>query len=82
MKGMAPAVIGVLAISLVRIAPAALPDPVAIAILGATMIALLMFRVDAFKLMLAGAALGVVRSRLPDIPGFKIVEQIIAWTTA
>ncbi len=62
--------------------PAALPDPVAIGILVATVIALLRFRVDAFKLMLAGAVLGIVRSRLPDIPGFKIVEQVIAWTTA
>jgi hypothetical protein len=62
--------------------PAALPDPVAIGILVATVIALLRFRVDAFKLMLAGAVLGIVRSRLPDIPGFKIAEQIIACTTA
>src|SRR4029077_5398205 len=64
MKGMAPAVIGILAVSLARLAPAALPDPVAMAILAATITALLMFRVDAFKLMLGGAVLGVVRSRL------------------
>jgi len=35
MKGMAPAVIGVLAVSLIRLAPAALPDTFAIAILAA-----------------------------------------------
>jgi chromate transporter len=80
MKGMAPAVIGILAVSLVRLAPAALPDPIAIGILAATTIALLVFRVDAFKLMFAGAVLGVVRSRLL-IPGFKVVEQLIEWTS-
>ena len=64
MKGMAPAVIGVLAVSLTRLAPAALPDPFAVAILAATLIALMVFRFGAFKLMIAGAVLGVLRSRL------------------
>lgn len=64
MKGMAPAVIGVLAVSLTRLAPAALPDPFAVAILAATLIALMVFRIGAFKLMIAGAVLGVLRSRL------------------
>jgi chromate transport protein ChrA len=64
MKGMAPAVIGVLAVSLTRLAPAALPDPFAGAILAATLIALMVFRIGAFKLMIAGAVLGVLRSRL------------------
>ena len=64
MKGMAPAVIGVLAVSLIRLAPAALPDTFAIAILAATLVALLVFRLGPFKLMLGGAGLGVLRSRL------------------
>ena len=65
MKGMAPAVIGVLAVSLVRLAPAALPDPFAIAILVATVVVLFMSRVGAFQAMIVGAVLGVLRSRLP-----------------
>jgi chromate transporter len=64
MKGMAPAVIGVLAVSLTRLAPAALPDPFAIVILAAALVALTVFRIGAFKLMIAGAVLGVLRSRL------------------
>src|SRR5204863_4074375 len=53
MRGMAPAVIGVLAVSLIRLAPAAIPDPFTIAILIGTLVAALTFRVGAFKLMLA-----------------------------
>src|SRR5262244_246057 len=65
MRGMSPAVIGVLAVSLVRLAPAALPDPPALLILIGAIAATLAFRVGAFKLMLGGAVLGVVRSWLP-----------------
>jgi chromate transporter len=72
MKGMAPAVIGVLAVSLVRLAPAALPDLVTLAMLAATIVALLRFRLDAFKVMLAGAVLGVVLSRVPGVAGFRV----------
>jgi chromate transporter len=65
MRGMSPAVIGVLAVSLVRLSPAAVPDPLALLILIGTIAATLAFRVAAFKLMLGGAVLGVVRSWLP-----------------
>jgi chromate transporter len=65
MRGMSPAVIGVLAVSLVRLSPAAVPDPLALLILIGTIAATLAFRVGAFKLMLGGAVLGVVRSWLP-----------------
>ena len=65
MRGMAPAVIGVLAVSLVRLSPAAVPDPVAVLILAGTVAATLFLRTGAFKLMIGGAALGVLRSRLP-----------------
>jgi len=58
MKGMGPAVIGVLAVSLIRLAPAALPDLFAIVILGATLVALMVLRIGVFKLMIAGAVLG------------------------
>jgi chromate transport protein ChrA len=79
MKGMAPAVIGVLAVSLFRLAPAALPDMFAVTILAATLLALVVLRIGAFKLMIAGAILGVLRSHLPTMPGLKSVGQLIFW---
>ena len=69
MKGVGPAVIGVLAVSLAQMAPHALPDPFSIVILIATLTALLAWRIGAIKLMMAGAGLGVVRSRLCALPG-------------
>ncbi len=65
MKGMSPAVIGVLAVSLVRLSPAAVPDPLALVILIGTVALALALRVGAFKLMIGGAVLGVIRSQLP-----------------
>src|SRR5215813_10232221 len=47
MRGMAPAVLGVLIVSLVRISPAAIPDPLALLILIATIAATLAYRVGA-----------------------------------
>jgi chromate transporter len=71
LKGVGPAVIGVLAVSLVRMAPHALPDVLAIAMFVGTLIALLAWRIGVLKLMLAGAALGVLRSRLLAFPGVR-----------
>jgi chromate transporter len=65
MKGMGPAVIGVLAVSLVRLSPAAIPDPWALAILMITVVAAIAFRVSAFKLMFGGAVVGALRDHLP-----------------
>src|SRR6267143_756015 len=65
MKGMSPAVIGVLAVSLVRLSPAAVPDPFAFVILIGTVALALALRVGALKLMIGGAVLGVIRSQLP-----------------
>ena len=65
MKGMAPGVIGVLAVSLIRLPPAAVPDPFALLILIGTVAATLALRVGAFKVMIGGAVLGVLRSQLP-----------------
>jgi chromate transporter len=65
MRGMSPAVIGVLAVSLVRLSPAAIPDPLALLILIGTIAATLAYRVGAFKVMLGGAVVGVVRAWLP-----------------
>jgi chromate transporter len=63
MRGMAPAVIGVLVVSLVPLAPAALPDLFAIAILAATIALQIALGIGAFKLLAAGAVLGLLRSR-------------------
>jgi len=65
MKGMGPAVIGVLVVSLVRLSPAAVPDLLALAILVGTVVAAMALRVGAFKLMMGGAVLGILRSQLP-----------------
>jgi len=64
-KGMGPAVIGVLVVSLVRLSPAAVPDLLALAILVGTVVAAMALRVGAFKLMMGGAVLGILRSQLP-----------------
>src|SRR5499427_6684962 len=65
MRGMSPAVIGVLAVSLARLSPAAIPDPLALLILIATIAVTLAYQAGAFKLMLGGAVVGVVRGWLP-----------------
>jgi chromate transporter len=77
MKGMGPAVIGVLAVSLIRLAPTAVPDLFAIVIFAATLVALMVLRVGVFKLMIAGAVLGVLRSHLPVIRGVKAAGRLI-----
>src|SRR3989442_4900945 len=64
MKGMGPAVIGVLGVSLFGIAPYALPDLFAVAMLVATVIVLSVARIGAVRLMIAGSLLGVLRSRI------------------
>jgi chromate transporter len=65
MKGMGPAVIGVLAVALVRLCPAAVPDALALAILIGTMVAAIVFRFGAFTLLAGGAILGILRSEVP-----------------
>ena len=79
LKGMGPAVIGILAVSLGRLAPAALPDPFAIAMLVATVTALLVWRVATVQLMVAGSLLGVLRNRLFSLPGIKGACDLSLW---
>src|SRR6266478_1405018 len=50
LRGIAPAVIGILAVSLVRLAPYALLDLFAIATLGATVVVLMVWRVATLKI--------------------------------
>ena len=60
-------------VSLMQMAPHALPDPWAIAMLIGTLIALLAWRIGVLKLMMAGAGLGVLRSRLLALPGARAI---------
>ena len=64
LRGMGPAVIGILAVSMLRLAPHALPDAFAVALLAVTVGALLAWRIGAIPLMLVGGAAGVVRTAL------------------
>jgi len=73
MLGVGPAVMGVLVVALVRMAPHALPDPFALAILMGTLITLLAWRIGAIKLMGVGAIVGVLRSRLFPLPGIRAI---------
>lgn len=61
MKGIGPAVIGLLTLSLLQMARHVLPDVPAIAIFALAIAALFAWQVGIFKLMLAGALLGLLR---------------------
>ena len=80
MRGIGPAVIGVLAVSLVQLAPHALPDPFAIVILIATIAVLIVWRVGTLRVMLAGAGLGVLRARLLPLQGVRAVLHVTLGT--
>jgi chromate transporter len=71
MRGVGPAVMGVLAVFLIRMAPHALPDPMAVAVLIGTLLALLAWRARVLTLMGAGAAVGVLRSSFHAWPGLR-----------
>lgn len=64
MKGIGPAVIGVLAVSLLQMAPHALADPLAGGIFVLAMLALLVTRMGPFKAMALGALVGALRDRV------------------
>jgi hypothetical protein len=53
--------------SSLRLAPHALPDPFAVAILIVTISVLFLWRVDTLRSMLAGAVLGIVRGHLTSL---------------
>jgi len=64
----------------VQMAPHALPDPFAIAIFIATVIALLTWRIDAIKLMIAGSVLGVLLSRILFASRSKDSSSYQSWS--
>ena len=63
-QGIVPAVIGTMAIVLVRIAPHAAPDAPAIVALIVTTAVLLLWRVGPLKAMAGGAVFGILRDRV------------------
>jgi chromate transporter len=64
MRGVAPAVIGAIAVSLAAMLPHAAPDPLAIAILLATVGAIAVWRVRPLPLIVAGGAAGIAHRAL------------------
>jgi chromate transport protein ChrA len=76
MRGVGPAVSGMFAVTLARMAPPALPDLWALALLVATVIALVVWRTGAVKLMFGGAIVGVLRSRMAALRGVRAVLSL------
>jgi chromate transporter len=76
MEGVGPAVIGSLAVSLLRLTPHALSDSFAAVLFVASLVALLSHpinrRIGTMKLMLAGGLLGMLRNRLTPLAGLRM----------
>lgn len=53
-----------------------MPSGVPIVVLAGTLLGLMALRIGAFRLMIGGSALGVLRTYLPAIPGFKVAGQL------
>ena len=64
MQGIVPSVIGVMAVTLVRLAPHAAPDPPAVLALIGTTAALVVWRFAPLKTMTGGAVFGILRDRV------------------
>jgi len=77
LRGIAPAVIGMLAVSLVRLAPYALPDVFAIATLVATVVLLLVWRVATLKIMLLGPSSALRGAGFFSLSGAKAVLSTV-----
>lgn len=73
LKGIGPAVIGTLAVSLVQMAPHAVPDNYAVLIFVCTAAALFWWRVGSIKLMPGGALFGFLRDRITTLPGLRAI---------
>jgi chromate transporter len=71
MQGIAPAVVGVMAVVIVRMSRSAAPDAPAVLILIATVAAMHLWRVTPMKAMLGGAVAGVLRSRVVAVAGLS-----------
>ena len=78
-QGVAPGVIGVMAVLLARLVPQAAPDPLAVAVLVLTVAALLLWRLAPLRAMAAGAVVGIFRSRLCELPALRAVLCVGGW---
>jgi len=79
-QGIAPGVIGVMAVALARMAPPAVPDVLAMLVLLATVAALVLWRVAPVKAIVGGAIAGVLRARVCDLPGLRAALCGIVWS--
>ena len=79
MQGVVPGVIGVMAVALVRMAPHAAPDPLALAMLVVAVTTLILGRVAPVKVMLGGSVFGMLRDRVCDVPGVRTVLCAGGW---
>ncbi len=70
LQGMVAGVIGVLAITLTRLAPHAVVDPFSAVLFIAAVTALLLWRMAPLQMVAGGAVLGIVRRRLVAALGF------------
>jgi chromate transporter len=73
-QGIAPGVIGVMAIALVRMAPPAIPDPFAVIVLIASVAAIRLWNVAPLKAMAGGAVVGMLRGRIAELPGVRALS--------
>ena len=73
LKGIGPAVIGTLTVSLVQMAPHAVPDKFAAILFVLAVMALLWWRIGALKVMLGGALFGLLRDRITSLPGLRAI---------
>lgn len=73
MRGIGPAVIGVLAISLLQMSPHAVADWSAAVMLIGTVTVLLAWQISAITLMGAGLLVGLLRSRVPSLAAVRTV---------
>ena len=81
MRGIGPAVIGVMAVSLLRLALHAVPDVFALVMFAGTVVAPLYWRAGAaIKVMLGGAALGVLRHRWASLHAVRSALSASAGT--
>lgn len=78
-QGIAPGVIGVMAVALARMAPPAVPDLLAVIVLVATVATLLLWQVAPVKSILAGAVVGALRGRVCELPGVRAVLCVAPW---
>ena len=70
LRGMGPAVVGILAVSLFRLAPHALPDLFAVAILIVSLVGLIVYRLGPVRLMIASSSLGALRAHFRVVRAF------------